>query len=109
VANALEGFDAEAPDALPVPDMGEYDGWVFSSQPVAVRDQGDRVTIERVRQTVAPDGTMDATGDVVELDRLDSGRLVAEGAAAGFAVEPGLSIAATVEHVGSQVVVLRAR
>ena len=31
VANALEGFDAEAPDALPVPDMGEYDGWVFSS------------------------------------------------------------------------------
>jgi len=109
VANALEGFDAEAPDALPVPDMGEYDGWVFSSQPVAVRDQGDHVTIERVRQTVAPDGTMDATGDVVELDRLDSGRLVAEGAAAGFAVEPGLSIAATVEHVGSQVVVLRAR
>ena len=67
------------------------------------------MAIERVRQTVAPDGTMDATDDVVELDRLDAGRLAAEGAAAGFAVEPGRSIAATVEHVGSEVVVLRAR
>jgi len=108
VADALEGFDDSAPDVLPLPDMGEHEGWVFSSQPVAVRDRGDRVAIERIRQTVAPDGTLDATGDVVELDRLDAARLEAEGERAGFAVEPARAVAATAEHVGSEVVVLRA-
>jgi SAM-dependent methyltransferase len=108
VADALEGFDDSTADVLPLPDMGEYDGWLFSSQPVAVRERGDRVAIERIRQTVAPDGTMDATDDVVELDRVNRARLAAEGAAAGFAVEPGCSIAPTDDHVGSEVVVLRA-
>jgi SAM-dependent methyltransferase len=108
VADALEGFDDNRPELLPLPDMGEYDGWLFASQPVAVRQRGDRVAVERIRQTVAPDGTMDATGDVVELDRLDAARLAAEGAAAGFAVEPERRIDATAEHVGSEVVILRA-
>jgi SAM-dependent methyltransferase len=107
LADALEGFDSDV-DALPLPDMGEHDGWLYSSQPVAVRDRGDRVAIERIRQTVAPDGTLDAIGDVVELDRLDRATLEAEGAAAGFRVEPGRRIAATAEHVGSEVVMLRA-
>jgi hypothetical protein len=75
---------------------------------VAVRDRGDRVAIERIRQTVAPDGTMDASGDVVELDRVDGAELAAEGEAAGFAVEPLCHVPATAEHVGSEVVVLRA-
>jgi hypothetical protein len=51
---------------------------------------------------------MDATDDVVELDRLDAERLAAEGEAAGFAVEPARCIDATEEHVGSEVVILRA-
>ena len=108
IADALEGFDSSTPDVLPLPDMGEYEGWIFSSQPVAVREHGDRVAIERIRQTVAPDGTMDATDDVVELDRVDAGRLATEGEAAGFAAEPGRCIDATDEHVGSEVVILRA-
>ena len=108
VADALEGFDASRSEVLPPPDLGEYDGWLFSSQPVAVRERGDRVAIERIRQTVAPDGTMDATGDVVELDRLDGAGLAAEGEAAGFAAEPLRWIDATAEHVGSEVVILRA-
>jgi SAM-dependent methyltransferase len=109
VADALEGFDASMPDALPLPDMGEHDGWVYSSQPVAVRDHGDRVAIERIRQTVAPDGTLDASGDIVELDSVDAEQLAAEGRAAGFAVDPARQIDATSEHVGSRVVMLRAR
>jgi SAM-dependent methyltransferase len=108
VADALEGFDATAPDALPLPDMGEHEGWVFSSQPVAVRERGDRVAIERVRQTVAPDGTMDASDDVVEIDRLDGATLAAEGEAAGLRAEPPRAIAPTADHVGSSVVILRA-
>ena len=107
VADALDGYEPGA-DALPLPDMGEHDGWLYSSQPVAVRDRGDRVAIERIRQTVAPDGTLDASGDVVELDRVDAATLEAEGAGAGFAVEPARYIEATAEHVGSRVVMLRA-
>jgi SAM-dependent methyltransferase len=108
VADALEGFDASAPEALPLPDMGEHDGWVLSSQPVAVRERGERVAIERIRQAVAPDGTMDATGDVIELDRLEGATLAAEGEAAGFRAQAPRHIGPTTEHVGSEVVVLRA-
>ena len=107
VANALEGFDEDS-ETLPLPDMGEQDGWLYSSQPIAVRDHGDRVAIERIRQAVAPDGSLDAEGDVIELDRLDAEMLEREGEAAGFAVEPARHVAATTEHVGSEVVVLRA-
>jgi hypothetical protein len=88
--------------------MGEHDGWLYSSQPVAVRDRGDRVAIERIRQIVAPDGTLDASEDIIELDRLDAATLEAEGAGAGFTVEPARHIEPTAEHVGSEVVMLRA-
>ena len=71
-----------------------------SRWPCATR--ATHVTIERVRaDRRARRHAWTPSGDVIELDRLDTGRLAAEGAAAGFAVEPGLSIAATVEHVGS--------
>jgi SAM-dependent methyltransferase len=107
IASALEGYD-EGTDVLPLPDMEERDGWLYSSQPVAVRDHGDRLAIERIRQAVAPDGSLDAEGDVVELDRLDASGLEDEGAAAGFHVEPARHIDATAEHVPSEVVILRA-
>ena len=107
VADALEGFDEDS-ELLPLPDMGEQDGWLYSSQPIAVRDHGDRVAIERIRQAVAPDGSLDAEGDVIELDRLDGELLEREGEAAGFAVQPARHIPATTEHVGSEVVILRA-
>ena len=67
------------------------------------------MTIERVRQTVAPDGTMDASGDVIELDRLDAGRLGRRGRRGRLRRRARrCSIAATDEHVGSEVVILRA-
>jgi SAM-dependent methyltransferase len=108
IASALEDYD-EGADALPLPDMEERDGWVYSSQPVAVRDHGDRLAIERIRQAVAPDGSLDAEGDVIELDRLDVAELEDEGVAAGFQAEPARYIDATDEHVPSEVVILRAR
>ena len=90
VADALEGFDEDS-ELLPLPDMGEQDGWLYSSQPIAIRDHGDRVAIERIRQAVAPDGSLDAEGDVVELDRLDGELLEREGEAAGFTVQPAIT------------------
>jgi len=107
LADALEGFDAEH-TALPLPDVLEHDGWVYASQPVAVRPDAEGTTIERIRQTVAPDGTRTADGDSVRLDRLDGDMLEAEGAAAGFRPAGRRFIEMTDEHVGSEVVLLRA-
>jgi len=107
LADALEAYDAEH-TAPPLPDMGEWDGVLYASRPVAVRPDGDGVAIVRVRETVDRDGRRDAAEDVIRLDRLDPATLEAEGAAAGFAVQARRRIAQTPEYVGSTVVVLRA-
>jgi SAM-dependent methyltransferase len=107
LADALEAFDAEHTEP-PLPDVLERDGWVYASQPVAVRPDADGTTIERIRQTVAPDGTRTAEGDSVRLDRLDGDMLEAEGTAIGFHAVGRRFIEMTDEHVGSEVVLLRA-
>lgn len=107
LADALEGFDAEHTEP-PLPDILERDGWVYASQPVAVRIDPDGATIERIRQTVAPDGQRTAEGDAIRLDRLDGDTLEAEGVAAGFQAAGRRFVEATEDHVGSEVVLLRA-
>jgi hypothetical protein len=106
LADALEGFDAEHTEP-PLPDMLEIDGVIYASRPVAVRDLGDRVAIERIRETVDRDGRRTAAGNVVVLDRVDPAELAREAAATGLrALEPR-HIPATDEYVGSTVVMLR--
>ena len=107
LADALEGFDAEHTEP-PLPDVLERDGWVYASQPVAVRPDGEGTTIERIRQTVAPDGTRTAEGDSIRLDRLDGDLLEAEGVAVGLHAAGRRFIEMTDEHVGSEVVLLSA-
>lgn len=107
LADALEGFDAEHTEP-PLPDVLERDGWVFASQPVAVRPERDGTTIERIRQTVSPQGARTAEGDAIRLDRLDADTLEAEGLAAGFRSADRRFVEMTDEHVGSEVVLLRA-
>lgn len=107
LADAFEGFDAEHTEP-PLPDLLERDGWVYASHPVAVRPDPGGTTIERIRQTVAPDGTRTAEGDAVRLDKLDADTLEAEGVAAGFAPAGRRFVEMTDEHVGSEVVLLRA-
>lgn len=107
VAGRLEDFggaDAE----LVAPDVGAIDGWRFASQPTAVRVGPAAARIERRRRSVSPAGTVADEEDVIELAHVPVDRLEAEGRAAGFAVEPARSVAPTAEHVGSEVVVLRA-
>jgi len=106
VTEELEGFEDETA-AMPLPDVGERDGWRFLSHPVAVREQGARVRLERIRQTIAPDGSRSAEGDVIELARLSATGLAAEGEAAGLRPEPARAIPATDAHVGARVVLLR--
>jgi SAM-dependent methyltransferase len=106
LADALEGFDEAA--GLPLPDLGDRDGWRFVSQPVAVRAVEGGVRIERVRQAVSPDLVRTTEQDAVELAALGVEELEAEGLAAGLRPEPSRPVPATDEHVGSEVVVLRA-
>jgi len=55
LADALESFD-EAQTEPPPPDVVEHAGTVYASRPVAVRDEGEHVAIERIRETVDPAG-----------------------------------------------------
>jgi SAM-dependent methyltransferase len=107
LADALEGFDAEHTEP-PLPDVLERDGWVYASHPVAVRPDADGATIERLRQTVSPDGARTAEGDVVRLDKLDGDTLEAEGVAVGLRPAGRRFVEMTDEHVGSEVVLFHA-
>lgn len=106
IAEELESFDDD-PAMLPPPDVAQRDGWRFFSHPVAIRDRGGAVQLERLRQSVAPDGTVSTDGDVTELARLSASELEAEGEAAGLRAEPRRDVSPTRVHVGSTVVVLR--
>jgi SAM-dependent methyltransferase len=92
---------------LPLPDLCELDGWVYSSQPVAVRREGDATMIERRREAVSPDGARSAETDLVRLDPLSPGELEDEAQQLGFEPLERRRINATEEHVGSSVVLLR--
>lgn len=106
LADALDCFDAEHTEP-PLPDIVELDGWVYVSQPVAVRPGPAGITIERIRQTVSPAGRRTAEGDEIHLDDLTAEALAAEGVAAGLRDAGRRRIEATEEHVGSEVVMFR--
>jgi SAM-dependent methyltransferase len=94
--------------ALPVPDVREVDGWVYASQPVAIRAGRHTTTIERVRQAVSPAGERTQRRNAVRLDRLDAATAAAEAARAGLAGLEPREVPPTPDHLGSEVVVLRA-
>ncbi len=109
LADALDGYSQEHEDVLPpLPDMREVDGVVYSSRPVAVREENDGVVIVRVREIVRRDGTHMSEEDAVKLARVDAAGVAAEAAAHGFAALPARAVAPTDEYVGSEVVMLRA-
>jgi SAM-dependent methyltransferase len=105
IADQLEPFEEHSP--LPSPDVGEADGLQYLSQPVAVRERPGAVRVERIRQVVAPDGTRTSEDDVIELRTVSAEGLAAEAEHHGLHAEPPLEVPATVEHVGSTVVMLR--
>jgi SAM-dependent methyltransferase len=107
LAAALEDF-GDLDGELPPPDVVTLADWRFASQPTAVRALPGATRIERVRRTFAPDGSVTEEDDVIELAAMTTAQLEAEGRAAGFTPEPARAIPATDEHVGSEVVLLRA-
>jgi len=106
LADALDCFDGDHA-LLPAPDRLIVDSTLYSSQPVALRDHGATVAIERIREIVHADGRRVASDDVLHLDRVSIDDVEREGLAAGLRPLPARVIDATEEHVGTSVVMLR--
>jgi hypothetical protein len=80
---------------------------VFSSRPVAVFDEGDRVSIHRIRETVDAHGNRTAAHNVVHLDRVGAAQLAEEAATHDLEAQQARFIPQTDDYVGSTVVLLR--
>jgi SAM-dependent methyltransferase len=105
LADELEVYETTEGGPAPLPDMAEHDGIVYSSQPTAVRDDGDGFVLERRRERIATDGSRTISEDRVRLDRLTPDVLEREGLAAGFSRAERDRIPATSDYVGSAVVI----
>jgi SAM-dependent methyltransferase len=108
LADPFEGVPAE--DALlPLPDMLERDGWVYSSAPLSVREERGATVIARVRQAVSPAGELTEALAELHLDRLDATQLERAAEPLGFRALPRRQVPPTPAYVGSSVVILEAR
>ena len=93
----------------PVPDVREIDGWVHSSLPIEVRIASDGIEMVRLRQLVAPDGTLTEHRHSIELDRFTHAALDAEAYDAGLWVVGAERLPSTIEYEDSIVVHMEAR
>ena len=110
-ALALLDFDEEwiaEPAEAPLPDVLESDGWVFSSQPLAVRERAQSIELDRLRKSVSPSGELRESRYKVRLAVVSADALEREASKAGLVAHPRLQIPPTPDHVGSTVVVLGA-
>ena len=100
-------FASVAPgEALPpLPDILERDGWVLSSTPLDVRDEGDATAVVRHRQAVSPSGELTEEMATIVLESVGHETLEAEAREAGFEIVPPRSVPATRDYVGSTVVI----
>jgi SAM-dependent methyltransferase len=123
ILGELDTFDCSRGTIGPAVERAYADGLLYLSRAIRVSETADLVEIERERRVMLPEtdarsatsadaqATASERGpeiDLIELDRVSVASLEAEGAEAGLHAEPALEIAATDEHVGSWVVMLRA-
>ena len=95
-------------EVRPLPDMREDDGWLWSSQPVAVRRAPTGMLIERTRETVSPAGERTVEADEILLTSVLPEDLEAAGERHGLRVLPRREVRETDDYVGSEVVMLGA-
>jgi SAM-dependent methyltransferase len=109
-AAALAELDESvAPDdaAPPIPDVGEHDGWVYSSLPLDVRPEPGGVAVERLRQRVSPSGELDEERHTQVLESLTIDLLEGEAGAHGLRLVERREIPSTADHIGSMVGIWR--
>ena len=97
----------EGDAAPPVPDMLQRDGWVYSSQPVAVEERNGQVVVTRRRQAVSPAGELAEDTVEIELDLVGIEEFEEELRAAGFGAVEREDVPETDDHIGSVVVTCR--
>jgi SAM-dependent methyltransferase len=108
IAEVLELYEVVDGFEMPLPDIREYDGIVYSSQPTAVRAEDGGFVLERLRETVAPKGERTVEENFIRLDGLTARGLEREGRAAGFTPAGRATVRATTDYSGSEVVMLSA-
>jgi SAM-dependent methyltransferase len=108
LADPFEAIPPDEDPAPPLPDVREEDGWVYSSTPVDVRQEGSATAIDRLRQAVSPNGELDESLATIVLDSVTPDELESEASAAGYAVRERRSVPATPDYVGSVVPMLEA-
>ncbi len=97
----------ERGDPFPLPDMLERDGWVFSSQPISVRENGGSVVMERDRQAVSPTGEIENEMVTIALDVFSSEQFEAEARDAALEPVGRHAVPESPDHIGSTVVTCR--
>jgi SAM-dependent methyltransferase len=117
IVTDIQAFDCAAGDIGPEPDVVHRDGLDYVSRPTALRVSATSIRIERERRILSRAHRAGRRGtprddepelDAIELDRLTAAQLRAEGEQAGLRSDGTRSIPPTLEHVGSEVVLLRA-
>jgi SAM-dependent methyltransferase len=116
ILSALEPFDCADGDLGPDAERVRLDGLLFISRATRVSEGAEKVVIERERR-ILPDrertgaralGIEDSLEhDVIELDRVDAQTIEREASEVGLRPEPARHVAATEDHSGSEVVMLR--
>jgi SAM-dependent methyltransferase len=112
IVTELEPFDCAAGDLGPSPEVAHGDGTHYVSRATRVHVGRRSIRIERERR-ILPAEHATASGrpaqehNVVELDRLSASQLRRDGLEADMTAAGTRSIAATEDHVGSVVVILR--
>jgi SAM-dependent methyltransferase len=102
-----EWISEESREVEVLPDVREIGDWVYASRPVEVEDDGDSLTVIRLRQIVAPDGSLAESHDSITLDRIDRYSLSEEIAEAGLQTVSTIEIPETDRHIATVVVVAR--
>ena len=104
-----EGRDGSPPEAPapPLPDMLERDGWLFSSQPVAIEERNGTVVVTRSRQAVSPSGELEEDTVEIALDVVSIEEFADELRAAGFRDMDRREVPETDDHIGSVVIACR--
>jgi SAM-dependent methyltransferase len=106
VAAALASPPEYEGEVRPLPDMREADGWLWSSQPVAVRRAPTGMLIQRTRETVSPAGDRTVEADEILLTATTAADLEDAGERHGLRPLPRRLIPETDDYVGSEVVIL---
>ncbi len=102
----FEEFEWCQGDDAPLPDIAEVDQCSYFSQPTAVRREADTFVLERRREVVDRAGARTTSEDRIALDILSAQGVQEAGQRAGLHPVDVLEIPPTLEHIGTQVVVL---